>query len=170
MSTLLFGAKDQGSIYSQSQSNLHDAGTPVTLQALTATWAPVGWTGDGLFRTVAVMVSANVGASVRVTPILNGVVLDGVSGEDCRIDFTLAAPVAGQRVEMRSILGLSRSVSVGLADPVKVGLRGTWLQFLVETIGLLDVSNGETNPDFRAEATEIDVYPLNQTEQVVNHG
>lgn len=168
MSRLLFGGRSDGAIFQPGQANLADAGEAVCLRAVTGTWAPNGWFQSVLFRTVTVNVAANVGATVRVTPILNGKVLDGTLGQpDCRVTFTLSVPPAGQRTETRTIVGLSRPVG---DDPTagRVGLRGTWLSFLVETIGLLDVSNGETNPDFRAEALSIEPYPLGQTQQVVN--
>lgn len=168
MSRILFGAAAGGEIFSLSHQNLEDDGTAVCIRAITGTWAPNGWWGTALWRTVTVNVSANVGATIRVTPIVDGAVQDGSEGPDCRVSFTLTAPAAGQRAERRSIVGLSRPVTMNGTDYGKVGLRGTFLAFLVETLGVLDVSNGETNPDFRVEALSVAVQPQYRTTQVVN--
>lgn len=169
MSRLLFGSLSDGEIFQPAQSNLSDDGTPVCLRAITGTWAPAGWMQTALYRTVTLNVSSNVGATVRVTPILQGVALDGTSGNpDCRITFVIAVPSAGNRTESRNILGLSRPVSTDLGNDFKVGLRGSWVNFLVETVGEVDASNGETNPDFRAEAVSIEPVLLGQTQQVRN--
>lgn len=168
---LLFGAKDQGHVYLSSQSNPSDAEVPVTLRAVTAVWAPSGWWGDALWRTVTVTVSANVGASFLLTPIVDGIVLDGTNGAvDSRVNWSIPTPSAGQRVQTKRVVGLSRPITIGTTSTSVVGLRGTWLQILIETVGAIDIPVGELNPDFRVDALETEVEPLLRTQQVVNAG
>lgn len=170
MSGLLFGAGASGAIFLPSRVNLTDAGVPVTLRAVTGVWAPNGWLQDVLVRTVTVTVSANVGGTLRVTPILNGRRYDGTAGQpDSRVTFTVPVPAVGERTETRTVVGLSRPVTNDLTG-ARVGLRGTWVSFLVETLGALDASNGEPNPDWRVESLTMEPVLLGQTQQVTNAG
>lgn len=167
MSTiLLFGARSDGEVFLSDPANLDDDGTAVTLRAVTATWAPTGWWGESIWRTMTLVTSANVGCTVLMTPIVDGVALD--TAPDCTVQFVLATPEAGQRTQVRSVVALSRPVQIGTSEVKKVGLRGSWVQFLVETVGEVMLPEGETNPDLRFEAIETEVEPMLRSQQVVN--
>lgn len=163
VTTLLFGARSGGEVFLSDPGNVHDDGTAVTLRAITATWAPNGWWGEAIWRTVTLVTSANVGGVFQVTPLVDGVAQPVIT-------FTLPTPSAGERTQVRTVIGLSRPVSIGVVQVKKVGLRGTWVQFLVETVGAVTVPSGEVNPDLRVEACEIEVEPMLRSQQVVNAG
>ncbi len=166
---MLFGARSDGEIFLSDPANLEDDGEAVTLRAITGTWAPVGWWGESIWRTVTVITSANVGATFRITPIVDAVPQDGTNGSvDSTVQYVVATPQAGSRTQVRSIVGLSRSVQVGSSEVNKVGIRGTWLQFLVETVGVVTVPEGEVNPDLRIEGVETESEPMLRSQQVVN--
>ena len=166
---LLFGGLTGGDVYRLQGGNVADAGAPVLLRAITAVWAPNGWLQGAAFRTVTVSVSANVGAPFRLTPIVDGGPLDGTGGQpDARASWTMATPAARQRTTIRTVVGLARPVTIAGSSAAKVGLRGSWIQFLLETTGAVTVPTGETNPDLRVAALSMEVEPLGQTQQAVN--
>lgn len=169
---LLFGSSSNGDIYRTDPANVDDGGAAVELRAITGTWAPNGWLENALYRTATVVVSSNVGATMRLTPILEGNRLDGTGGQpDARVTFSIATPAAaGERVVSRIPVGLSRPVTMAGGSVAKVGLRGTWIQMLVETQGAVTLPPGELNADCRVEAISVEIEALGQTQQVVNAG
>lgn len=167
--TLLFGAYGAASVYRYDQSQLTDGATPVTLRATTTVWAPNGWWGEALWRTLTLVVDANVGCTLRLTAILADGHLDGTLGNpDTRVTFTLATPAAGERTQRRVDVGLWYPLTVLGTQMGVVGLRGTFVSFQLDSIGSVVLPTGETNPDLRFDACELDVEPLLQTGQVVN--
>lgn len=166
---LLFGGAAGGDVFRQLVGNLEDDGTPVLLSAITATWAPNGWLQGAAFRTVTVSVSTNVGADFRLTPIVDGVALDGTGGQpDARVSWTLPAPSAGERTTIRQVVGLSRPVDLEGVQTMRVGIRGTFVQLLLETTSAIVLPSGETDPDLRVAALSLEVEPLGQVVQAVN--
>lgn len=166
---LLFGSSSNGDIYRTDPGNVADGATPVELRAITEVWAPNGWLQNALYRTATVVVSSNVGATIRLTPILEGQPLDGTNSQpDARVTFTVPTPAAGERVVVRTPLGLSRPVTLAGGSVAKVGIRGSWIQMLVESIGAVTLPSGELNADFRVDAISVEVEPLGQTQQVAN--
>lgn len=169
---LIFGAGNATcAAYRYSVSNVADAGSPVLLRATTAIFAPNGWWQEALHRVLTLVVSANVGVTLRVTPILEGLPLDGTAGRpDARVTFTLDVPDAGgQRVTQKVNVGLYQPVRVFGTVTGRTGLRGTWVQFLVESIGPIVLpSVTESTPDLRLEGPELEWEPLLGRQQVVN--
>jgi hypothetical protein len=169
MSRLLFGANSAGEIFQFGPLNTDENVTAVCLRALTTYWAPNGWTDEALWRIATVIISSNVGGTFQLTPIVDQITLDGTGGEpDCRVTYVVETPSAGIRKQIRTLVGLFRPVNVGTFSGMRVGLRGTFLQFLVETVGEITIPVGETNPDIRFEGVEVETESLGGTKQVVN--
>lgn len=170
--TLIFAAGNAVcAAYRYSAEHPDDAGSPVLLRATTAVFAPNGWWQEALHRVFTLVLSTNVGVTVRVTPILEGLALDGSSGRpDSRALFTIPVPDAsGQRVLQKINVGLFQPVRVFGTVVGRTGLRGTWVQFLVESVGpiVLPVVM-ESPPDLRFEGPELEWEPLLGRQQVTN--
>lgn len=168
---ILYADASAPDIYQYQQASLDDDGEAVTWRATTATWAPNNWHDEAVIRTAVVVVSSNVGADLRITPIVNGVKYDGTNGNpDSRVTFTIPTPAAGERLTARPIVGLYRPIVFEGDGTVlgRVGLRGTYFQFQLDSIGAVVVPSGELNPDFRFEGVEFDPAPARRTQQVVN--
>lgn len=169
---ILYGGAASADAYQYRVDQTDDDGTPVLLRSTTAIWAPNGWYGEAVIRTCMVVVSSNVGAPMLLTPLLDGVPLDGTNGNpDCRVTFDIPTPAAGERSTVRIPLGLFRPIRIeGGATLGSMGLRATWFQFQLDSTGALVVPSGETNPDLRFEGVELDPQALRPTAQVVNSG
>lgn len=168
---ILYGGALSPDAYQYQQYQTDDDGTAVALRSTTSVWAPSGWWGEAVFRTCVVIFSTNVGATVRLTPVVDGVPYDGTNdAPDCRVSYTIATPAAGERQVSREIIGVYRPIRFE-GDPTvlgRVGLRGTYFQFVLDSIGAIDVPSGEANPDLRFEGVELDPEPARRTTQVVN--
>ncbi|HUU95990.1 MAG TPA: hypothetical protein VM487_09625 [Phycisphaerae bacterium] len=167
--TILFGALGTGEVFRYQQDQLDDDGTPVSLRATSQIWAPNTWWGEALWRSVTVVISANVGVTCLITPIVDDHKYDGTNGyPDTRVTFTLDAPSPGERATRRTLVGLYRPITIDGTDYGRTGLRGTWIQFQIDTVGAIVVPATETNPDLRFDGLDLDVEPLNNRQQVSN--
>jgi hypothetical protein len=167
--TIIFGQGTSAAAYVYAATNPDDAGTPVLLRATSAVFAPNGWTGEALHRIASLIVSSTVGAACRVTPFLEGRALDGADGRpDSRVTFTIATPAAGERTQVKVKVGLFVPVRMaGVDTGNRTGLRGTWIQLLLETTGAIDIPEGAV-PDLRFDGVEMQWEPLLGRQQVVN--
>lgn len=168
--TLLFAQGGGAAVYRLDPGQPDDHGTPVLLRAMTALFAPAGFWAEALHRTASFMVSANVGVACRVTPVLEALPLDGTGGRpDARVTFTIATPAAGERVQTKQKIGLWAPVRIaGVDTGNRTGLRGTWIQLLVETTGAIDIPAGDVVPDLRIDGVELEWEALLGRQQVTN--
>lgn len=167
---LLFG-QGGGTIgaFQYSPQNPDDDGTAVLLRAFTAVFAPSGWWQEALHRILTLMVSANVSTTVRVTPYLEGLALDGTEGRpDARATFDLAPALGGDRITQKFNVGLFQPVRFLGSVVGRTGLRGTWVQFLIETTTPITVAVMESPADLRFDGVELEWEPLLGRQQVVN--
>lgn len=168
-SILLLGRAVGGDLHRYDTTEVADGGAPIALRTTTDLWAPNGWWGEAIWPTVTVVVSSNLGATFQLTPIVDGIPLDGSGGQpDCRVTFDFTTPAAGERTTRRLVVGLSRPIRV-LGTPYgRMGLRGTWIQLQLASVGAFTLPAGETNPDLRLDGNELEVVPLLRSQQVVN--
>lgn len=109
-----------------------DAGTPVAGRFETNRIAPAGIGGEAIFTALVLSVVHTAAVTVRMTPIVDDVVYDGVSAPDAVIEVTLPQPLSGARTWYRKEFGLSQPWVVGGTDRGRFALRGTWLQLRIE--------------------------------------
>lgn len=165
--TLLLGGAAGGTVYRWG-SSVQDAGVGVRFRAVTQIFAPNGWKDEALFRTVTVVVSSTVGVDCRLTPIIDGLVCDGAAGRpDSRVAFSVPVPAAGARAVTKQQIGLFLPVIVAAVAVGRMGLRGTWVQVLLESTSEPVLPSGETNVDLRFDGIELDFAALAGRQQTV---
>lgn len=167
-STILLGRLTGGQIHLMRPGQLVDDTTPIPLRATTELWAPAGWRDEAEWPVVVVTSSSNIGGTFRLTAIVDGVPQDGVAAPDRRVTWTVDPPAPGQRTMRRTPIGLSRPITIDGVNYGEMGLRGVWLQLLLESIGAFTEPVGTQVPDLRFDGVTIDVVPLNRSEQVIN--
>ncbi len=166
---LFFGAPGGGEFFALDPIYGDDDGTFVPFVATTELFTPAGWLDEATHRTATVVVNSNAGVPCRLTPILDGTALDGTGGtSDCRVAFTIDTPTdAGRRRVTKVVVGLFQRIVVAGTERGRVALRGTYVQFLLETTGAPTLPTGEQSIDVRFDGIELDYSPKGNRQPTV---
>lgn len=113
--------------------------------------APAGVGGDALFTRAVVVLTNTAGATVRVTPILDGEALT-----DEAVDLVLAARERPRTARYEIMLTRPLDDAGGI-EQGRAALRGTWLSMRLETVGMLSCGI------LIFESTEVEWAPLRET-------
>lgn len=144
----------------QSRRGATDLGQPYALYAKSRVLAPAGVDGEALFCALYLTITWTATASLRVTPIVDGVPYDGVRQTDERKTFTLAS--RADRKTETFVLPLTRKLK-DARDPTvtaaKFYLRGGRFQALIESLGAL------TEGDVILEACTLETEPMTDTKR-----
>lgn len=166
---LLFGRADLAAACRYGLGEAADGGVAVALVATTEIFAPMGFTGEPLFRAVTLVLSSTAGLTLRVTPVVEGWALDGAGGRpDSRATVTVPVPAAGERATVRERVGLWAPITVDGVARGRTGVRGAWLQVRLESLGSPVLPSGESVLDIRLEGMEVEWEALRDRQQVVN--
>lgn len=157
--TILIGGLSGGNVFRLGYDQPDDNGTFVPLIAVSQVFAMPDWYSEFTARFLVVIVSANAGLSLRLTPILEGAVLDGSAGNpDCRVTFTTPVPTAlDVRTVARVKVGLFNRIRLAPGqDFGRTGFRGAYAQFRIETLAAPTLPSGELEADVRFDGVVLD--------------
>lgn len=142
----------------QGRKGALDLTTAFGLYAKSRVLAPAGVDGEALFCNLYLTLTWTAGATLRVTPIVDGIPYDGVDATDERKTLTLTA--RAKRKTQTFVIPLTRR----LVDPrdsavtaTRFYLRGGRFQVLMESVGIL----GEG--DLILEAAVVEAEPMTDT-------
>jgi hypothetical protein len=161
---ILLGTPGSAELFALDSIYAQDDHAVVPWIATTEQYFPHGWWGEATFRTGTLIVNSNAGFDVQLTPILDGVPLDGSGGPftDCRVTVTVPVPAsAGRRVVSRYEIGLFQRMHLGGVERGRSALRGTTVQFMLEllTTPVLPDDAVGVPFDIRFDGLEIDYTP-----------
>jgi hypothetical protein len=159
---ILVGGLSGGTIFRLGYDQPNDNGAFVPFVAVSQVYASPDWYQELTMRFAVVLVSANAGLVLRLTPILEGNALDGTGGQpDCRVTFVTPVPSAvGVRSVAKVKVGLFNRIRLQAGDDFgRTGLRGAWAQFRLETLASPILPSGETEQDVRFDGIVLDYTP-----------
>jgi hypothetical protein len=160
---VLLGGVGGGNIHRLGYGNPDDNGTFTPFVAVSQLFAAPDWTTELAMRYLVVVVSANAGIPLLMTPILEGAALDGTSGQpDCRVAFAIPVPTLGRvRSTVRVKVGLFNRIRLAAGQDLgRTAFRGAFAQFRIESTGAWTLASGETDADVRFDGVSVDYSPL----------
>lgn len=98
-----------------------DLATDISFRALTAALAPAGWAGEALFRNLYLVLEAVTAGTIEVTPLVDG-----------KLYATQTFTVDGNNPERQTIEVPITQPHPASGERARAGVRGTWIQVLVE--------------------------------------
>ncbi len=133
---LFFGGRDTESNVMQVSDGFQDNLVNYFPLAKSNPVAPAGASGECIFKNVYITITHTMLSTVRLTPIVDFVPLDGTGGQpDERLNISL--PALGARLTERFEMGLSLPFPLTGAERFRNALRGAWFQLQAEAITAL---------------------------------
>lgn len=143
---ILFLGQRTAAVLLAADEGYADGAATYALLARTARAAPAGVGGDVLMTALYLTLSHTEAATVRVTPVVDGIALEAT-------DIVLG-PAAERAVTAHEV-GVSVPYVVGGVEVSRAGARGTWVQVQVESVGAFG--------DLTVEAVEVEYEVLRES-------
>ena len=151
MSTpLLFLGSAAGGVLLEADQGTGDNAAAFNLLARTNRVAPAGVGGECIFTALYLAISHTEAATLRVTPILDGVALEPTD---------IALPLVAARTLTAHDVGISIPYTVAAVEAARFAARGTWLQVQVETLAAAPGDFG----DLIIESVEVEYEVVRET-------